>query len=364
MMQPNELSPTETLVATLQQLGLTIQIVLKEKTLHIGIQVDASTAPEQISKQVHQVLSRETPETYGLEKVETVRLYGLDQSSRAAKKVLWKKVFPLPRLRLTTADTDPYSFNNRFSSMLIFPGLLLLAAFLNTEPFKSLLFGVYIWVHECGHATIAWLCGYKALPLPFGWTSIGNERSPFVYFSILILLGLLFWSGHKENRRWPMGLAVALAILQFYMTWLISEHTTYLLFSFGGIGGEFYLSTLLIVSFFFPLPEYWRWDFYRYPAVLAASFTFIGSFSRWRQIKKGLEGIPWGTLFGGASDSGGDMNQLSEIYGWRDQQIIDVYNSLGSLCAIAILSVYLYIFLKNRNHLYLYSLWQSKRYQA
>ena len=357
----SDISPTEALAVTLKQLGLATQIRLQEKTLHIGIRVDTATEPDAIKGQIYQLLSKESPDTYGLEAVEIVRLYGLDKNSKTSQQVIWKKAFPLPRLKFTEADTDLYSFDNRLSSTLIFPGLLLLAAFLNLEPFKSFLFGVTIWLHECGHATVAWLCGYRALPLPFGWTSIGNERSHFVYFGILTLLGLLFWSGLNEKRRWPMVLAGALAILQFYLTWIISEHTTFLLFSFGGIGGEFYLSALLIVSFFFPLPDYWRWDFYRYPATLAAGFTFIGSSLRWQQIDKGLEEIPWGTMFGGAGDAGGDMNQLTEVYGWSDQQIIDTYNGIGSVCAIMILSIYFYIFLKNRNHLYLYALWQNRR---
>lgn len=352
-------TPAETLSASIKQLGFAAQIRCKEKTLHIGIQVDQGVAPELVKRQIYQLLSKEASDKYGLADIETVRLYGLDSNRQPKQKVLWKKAFPLPRLHLTQADTDLYSFDNRLSSTLIFPGLLLLSAVLNIEPFKSLLFGIIIWIHECGHATVAWLCGYRALPLPFGWTSISHERSLFVYFGLLTLLGLLFWSGLKEKRRWPMMLAGILALMQFYLTWIISEHTTFLLFSFGGIGGEFYLSTLLIVSFFFPLPNYWRWDFYRYPAVLAAGFTFISSFTHWRHVKRGLEAIPWGTLFGGGGDSGGDMNQLSEVYGWGDQRIIDTYNSLGSICAIAILSVYLYVFLKNRNHLYLYALWQN-----
>lgn len=356
-----KITSVEALTAALKQLGLATQIRIKEKTLHIGIRVDTAASPSLITGQIYQWLSQESPDTYGLDAIETVRLYGLAGVSKASQKTVWKKTFSMPRLQLTEADTDLYSFDNRLSSALIFPGLLLLAACLNIEPFKSLLFGITIWLHECGHATVAWLCGYRALPLPFGWTSISNERSHFVYFGILVLLGLLFWSGLKENRRWPKVLASVLAILQFYLTWLISEHTTFLLFSFGGIGGEFYLSALLMVSFFFPLPNYWRWDFYRYPAVLAAGFTFIGSFWRWRQIDKGLAAIPWGTLFGGSSDAGGDMNQLVEVYGWSDQQIIDTYNGIGSVCAIAILSVYLFIFLKNRNHLYLYTLWQNRR---
>jgi hypothetical protein len=203
-----------------------------------------------------------------------------------------------------------------------------------------------------------WLGGHRATPLPFGWTNVGLEKSLFVYGGVLTLLGLLFWSGYKEKQRWSMGLAIALSLTQFVMTWLISPDTFDMLLSFGGIGGEFYLSTLLIVSFYFPLPERWRWDFFRYPALLLAGFTFLSAFWQWRSIAKGLTDIPWGSLFGGAEHIGGDMNQLSLVYGWSDQRIIDTYNAIGSVCLIAILSFYSYSFLKQGNHRLIASLWQ------
>lgn len=156
-----------------------------------------------------------------------------------------------------------------------------------------------------------------------------------------------------------MGLAIALTVIQFFMTWDLSADTFDMLLSFGGIGGEFYLSTLLIVSFFFPLPEYWRWDFFRYPVVVFAGFTFLGSLWHWRKIDRGLEAIPWGSLFGGADHIGGDMNQLSIVYGWSDQRIIDTYNGIGSVCVIAILSVYLYFFIKQRSYRWLPTIWQN-----
>jgi hypothetical protein len=341
--------------------GITARASIREQTLHLGITVSKATSEKQITSQIYELLSEIGPADYGISQVALVRLYGLERGPKNTQKTLWKETFPLPNLQPTADDADLYSFNNRFSNTLIFPGLLLIAALLNTAPaIQLLLFGINIWIHECGHATVAWLGGYKAIPLPFGWTNIGAEQSLFVYFGVLTLLGLLFWTGHQEQRRWPMVLACILAVVQFYMTWIISEDTFYMLFSFGGVGGEFYLSTLLIVSFYWPLPAKWRWDFYRYPAVLFAGFTFLGALERWQQIKSGVQAIPWGTLFGGSGDAGGDMNQLVD-HGWSDQRIVDCYNSLGGICLIVIASVYAYFFWKQRNHLLLYSLWRRWR---
>lgn len=348
-------SPTANIAAALACINIIAKVSLRKQILHIGVVVDSSVSQQKIIAEIYDLLSEINLENYDLSKTTTVRVYGLD----ANNKVLWKKTFPLPSLRLSTDDTDLYSFNNRFSNAFIFPGLLLVAIALNAiSATKRLLFGITIWIHECGHATIAWLSGYRALPLPFGWTSISLEKSLFVYIGVLFLLGLMFYSGKKENRRWPMVLAIALALIQFYITWLISPGTFQMLFSFGGIGGEFYLSTLLIVSFYFPLPTKFRWDFYRYPTVLFAGFTFFGSLWQWRQIKSGLQAIPWGTMLGGQGDAGGDMNRLVS-HGWSDQQIVDSYNSIGSICLIAIISIYIFLFLKQKNYLFLYSLWQQ-----
>ncbi|MBW4482061.1 MAG: hypothetical protein KME14_05925 [Tildeniella torsiva UHER 1998/13D] len=244
--------------------------------------------------------------------------------------------------RLALADdTDLLSFQNRYSNGLIFPGLLLLAMLMNAMPIvNALLFGIKIWLHEFGHATVAWLAGRQALPLPIGWTTISTQRSLFVYLGILTLLGLLFWAGRREGKRWPMVLAAVLAAVQFYMTWLLPADTFDMLFSFGGIGGEIYLSALLIVGFYFPLPEYFRWDFYRFPVVLGAAFCFWGQVWLWQQVPKGKASIPFGSMWGDAEH--GDMNQLINVHGWTPGDIIGTYSAIAHLCLFAIVAVYGY----------------------
>ncbi|MEO0885766.1 MAG: hypothetical protein AAFY54_07480 [Cyanobacteria bacterium J06648_10] len=354
----NDSIATEALVDTLKQHNIVTKISVRGPNLNLGVLDNDAITHSRLVAKVKHLLSELDPDRCGLAEVKTVHLYGLNQQNKAK----WKKSFPLPQPQVTADDTDLYSFNNRYSNTIIFPGLLLVSAVLNLiGAFKLLLLGIDIWIHEFGHATVAWLSGRKATPLPFGWTNVEPDKSLFVYFGLLTLFGVLFWSGYKEKRRWPMGLAIALTVIQFVMTWGLSADTFDMLLSFGGIGGEFYLSTLLTVSFFFPLPEYWRWDFFRYPAVVFAGFTFLGSLWHWRQIDRGLEAIPWGSLFGGADHIGGDMNQLSIVYGWSDQRIIDTYNGIGSVCVIAILSVYLYFFIKQRSHLWLHRLWKSSQ---
>ena len=272
---------------------------------------------------------------------KTLKVYGM-----RGRAIAWKHQFQMPMVA-TMADRDPYAFNNRYTTALVFPIALILAWFTNLVPFFQFVFlPMQIWIHEFGHATVAWFFGRKATPLPFGWTNFGEERSLFVYFGILTLSGLLFWTGRKEGKRWVMGVAIAFAIIQFCMTWLLPERAFMLWMSFGGVGGEFYLSTLLMVCFYFPFPERWRWDFWRYFVMLTAANAFWRIFWFWQNVQQGAESIPWGTLFGGEGDTGGDMNRLSLDYNWTDQQIINTYNRLGGICLLVLIGVYVFFLLK------------------
>ncbi|MFQ4135629.1 hypothetical protein PGN35_004855 [Nodosilinea sp. PGN35] len=238
-------------------------------------------------------------------------------------------------------DTDILSFQNRYSNGLIFPALLLAGMAMNAMPIaNALLFGIKIWLHEFGHATVAWLSGRQALPLPIGWTSYNPQRSLFVYIGLLLLLGLLYWAGRREAKRWPVVLALALAVVQFYMTWLLPAQRFDMLMAFGGVGGEIYLAALLMVSFYFPLPNYFRWDFYRFPVVLGAAFCFWGQVWLWQQVPKGKASIPFGSMWGEAEH--GDMNQLIDVHGWMPGDIIGTYSAIAHLCLFAIVAVYGY----------------------
>ncbi|MGG6242758.1 hypothetical protein ACQ4N7_29475 [Nodosilinea sp. AN01ver1] len=248
-------------------------------------------------------------------------------------------------------DTDILAFDNRYSNGLIFPVLLLAGMLMNAIPIvNALLWGIKIWIHEFGHATVAWLAGRRAIPLPIGWTSVDPRRSLFVYFGILILLGLLYWAGRREEKRWPVVLAIAIAIVQFFLTWLIPADTFDMLLSFGGVGGEIYLSALLMVGFYLPLPEYFRWDFYRFPTVLGAAFCFWGQVWLWQQVPRGKASIPFGSLWGEADH--GDMNQLINVHGWTPGDIIGTYSTLTHLCLLAIFAVYGYTLFRQHKEIF------------
>ena len=49
-----------------------------------------------------------------------------------------------------------------------------------------------------------------------------------------------------------MVFAIGVALVQLIMTWTLSQQAVELWITFGGIGGDFYLSTILMVLFFSP----------------------------------------------------------------------------------------------------------------
>ncbi len=222
---------------------------------------------------------------------------------------------------------------NTFVPLLLLGGVWLV----NLTPLKFLLTGFHVWMHEFGHATAAWLCGFRAIPLPFGWTPVEPVYAPSVYWGLLLLFGILFVAGLKERKVWPMLAAVALAGLQFYMTWRMPEHRQEFWWgAFGGVGGEFYLSTLFMLSFWVQLPEKFKWGACRYVFFCIGATAFLNIWLRWGDVYRGLEEIPFGTLVNGEDDQGGDMNKLMDGYGWKKFTIRRTYWLLGWGCWAAL----------------------------
>lgn len=250
------------------------------------------------------------------------------------------------RLEPTVSRWDPRSFDSRAVILLgpLVPGGL--ALLLGRSSLAFSLSGFYTWIHEFGHATVAWLGGYRALPLPIGWTNVSPERVGFVYWGVLFLLAVLAVAGWRERKWVAVAIAVGLAGLQYHMTWRMTDHEVKLWLAFGGIGGEFYLSTAMMGLFFVRLPAKFRWGFCRYVFFFFGAAAFDRVFTMWRRIRRGEEGIPYGSMIGGEHDAGGDMNILHEDYDWPQRKIIHVYNDLGTACLLALLAIYAWFVLR------------------
>jgi hypothetical protein len=236
---------------------------------------------------------------------------------------------------------NPFSFDSWLVNLIALPLVGAVAWLVNLSPLGFFLNGFHIWMHEFGHATVAWLTGKRALPLPIGWTNVGPEKSTFVYFGVLFLLAVLLVAGWKERKIWPILLALALAPLQFYMTWRLPEHRADLWLAFAGVGGEFYLSAALMALFYLQFPEKFKWNYCRYVFLFLGASSFLNIWTFWREVKRGHESIPWGSMVSGEEDGGGDMNILRDDYRWSNHDIIGTYNHLGSVCVVGLAIVYL-----------------------
>jgi hypothetical protein len=233
-----------------------------------------------------------------------------------------------------------FSFDSWKVNAFALPALVALAWLVNASPFGFFLRGFQVWIHEFGHATVAWLSGHRALPLPIGWTNYGEERSTFVYGGVLFLLGVMAWAGWRERKIWALLIPLAIAPVQFYLTWRMPEHRRELWLAFGGVGGEFYLSAALMALFFVHLPEKFRWGGCRYVAAFLGASTFLNVWLLWRKIAHFEELIPYGSMVNGEEDAGGDMNIL-RTHGWRETEITHVYTTLGFWCVLTVAVVWL-----------------------
>ncbi|NEO26437.1 MAG: hypothetical protein F6K03_05940 [Kamptonema sp. SIO4C4] len=127
--------------------------------------------------------------------------------------------------------------------------------------------------------------------------------------------------------------------------------------TFGGVAGEFYISTFLMASFYFSLPDKWRWDAAHYLVLVIAASSFWQSFWFWTHVKTGRESIPFGTLLRGRGDSAGDMNKLIFEHNWNPTDLVNTYSGLGNLCLLVLIGLYLY-FLIRQNKAFLFGLKQ------
>ncbi len=230
----------------------------------------------------------------------------------------------------------------------VFAPLLLLALAwgVNASPLKFFMTGFHVWTHELGHSSAAWLSGYKATPLPIGWTPIEGEQSLFVYFGVLFLFGVLAAAGWRESRPAAVAAAVLGAVLQAWMTWRLPPHTREFWHIYGGVGGQFYLGALMMAAFFVPLPDWFKWGWCRYLVFFAGASTLLDISDLWRDVYRGVEEIPFGSLLHGEEDAGGDMNRLMDDFGWTMAQIRRSYYLLGLGCWLALAATYAWFTLR------------------
>ncbi len=201
---------------------------------------------------------------------------------------------------------------------------------------ETLVFFVRLWIHELGHALPAWLSGRAALPLPFGFTFWREESSWFTALCLAFLIGVLGVASWRERRTFGVVLAGALFALQGFCTLLVPDETMIGWIVAGGLAGELVLSALLVVAFYYPLPDRIRWDFWRFVVLLPSACVFASAFAMWVRIDLGIQGLPFGSIVGAPGDGTGDVERLMASYDWTPEGMTAFYRTLGTFCLLAI----------------------------
>jgi hypothetical protein len=193
-----------------------------------------------------------------------------------------------------------------------------------------------MWAHELGHAVVAWLGGFVAIPLPFVTLHASEDRT-FLGATLLMLsiaAGAFF---AFRRRAWALlTLLGALASLQLLLTLALNPAQATKWVIFAGLGGELVIPTLWIVAFYQRLPG--RWDFWRYPVLAASGVTFVRGLFLWTRVASGARSMPHGSMVG--SDSEGDVERLVRFYHFTEPGLTQAYLALAWGCFAILACVY------------------------
>jgi len=188
-----------------------------------------------------------------------------------------------------------------------------------------------MWIHECGHAVTAWLCGFPAFPGPW-FTPVDTERSrPLA----VMFVGLIGFGGFRawKQQRWVLVVSsAAVLIVQFIFTVRLYSDQAQQLIIFGGDAGCFVLGSILIATFYAGRESAIYQNSLRWGFLAIGALAFMDAFAVWSHV----DSIPFGENENGLSDP----SVLTDLYGWGIKQLLDRYYHLAVFCLAALAVVY------------------------
>ncbi len=193
-----------------------------------------------------------------------------------------------------------------------------------------------MWVHELGHATAAWLCGFWAFPGPW-FTTVGEQRSLLFALLVTTVIVAIGFYGYIERRRALIALAAGLLFLQLVATLGTNEKTANMLITFFGDGGALVLGTLLMLTVYAPpgskLHSGWlRWGF-----LFIGAVAFADVLHTWLPTRTNFGAIPFGRFeHGGLSDA----SVLVQVHGWDVRDLISRHIRLAFICGLCLSAAY------------------------
>ncbi len=245
-----------------------------------------------------------------------------------------------PLLRDSGLAYSRSRYDEGLENMVAVPLVLLLSGLFCSTRFGGLL-GHLVGMpfHELGHAAASWLSSRIAMPLPF-FTFWYDDQSVLMGFVVAATLGWLLFHTHREENWFMMSTTGVVLAAWAVATFLVSSNTTLQWQILAGGLGELAFGGFLLIAFHFPLPDRFRWDFWRWIALIPAAICFMQALVMWRASQTDLSRMPWGSALG--SDSDGDMNRLVQQFDWTALQLAEFYLDVAYLWLAALGVAYAY----------------------
>lgn len=235
-----------------------------------------------------------------------------------------------PRPAMVDPDAPEWKPPSLRRAALAVPVALAASLVMRKLPVFSVLGAFRVSLHEFGHASAAWACGWYAVPLPIGLTFWVPGRSWVVLFGLLVVQAGLAAFG-LVRRTWMLvtaaGLFFAATMAGFFG---LDADAQQMVITWSGCAGEMVWATALVLAFHHPLPPKARWDFFRWIALVLGAYALVDAALFWRDCADDWSKIPWGSLFGGEED--GDMTKLRDVHHWNEQRITGRYVFVARAC--------------------------------
>lgn len=192
-----------------------------------------------------------------------------------------------------------------------------------------------MWLHELGHASVAWLCSVYALPGPWR-TMVGDSRSFVVGVCVLAAVTWLaawLWTHHRRGWLW---VPAVLVIAQLVGTFGLKLTAVQKWMTFGGDAGAMVFGALLMVTFYARRSSQLRHGWLRWGFLVLGALGFMETADVWWTATHDRDVIPFGEIEGVGTS---DPVRLTDDFGWSVGGMVRAYVTV-SVLALALVAAF------------------------